>query len=680
MMKGKELLSKLVDHMKEKSYFIVKQILKISLLNNEIVHDELERIEIADKVREYLKEEHPEEIQHLFISLLRSLHDETNFLHMILEILADITELFEQTESEDSFLPSSDDGSVDHLQTMIPTSSASNNNCKPINEEALARNLVLCEELLLHSSPSSSNRNLMIGLLDTLILPSVQHSNDQLRAKGLKCLALFCLMEEKDAGEFLLLFVQAAQKDNAHVQLIAAQSLFDFLSSFNPLYLISQESHWPSDLISQSTKLGDQIRKDEKVYTLCSNEIQSFTMTTLITLLRHNDPLIRNVAVQGFSKLLLNNIITDHHILAVMITLYFHPAISQTPRILYCLNSFFYSFSITDQHKEIIIKSFQPTIKRVLKASKYSPLRIISVCDVFSFISKILQSSHLNEEEERADNNNNNNNNNNNDQPLYSNLNQMIIDLLDEVICMENYSFFKPMIKLIDQHIYLKIKVNEDPSQLLQIQSLFSKLSSKLTIKIDQQTVKQISSLSSRLKKKINEIFPENIPTPSPLLTPSTPSSSVLPSTPSQLSTTTSRLKRAGSPSSSYSEEIFESPPKKGKVSEMDSPYTRILNAIPIIKPPIDHQSISSSISTKKRRKSGRGEGRSLPPSKKHRPSSPSRPPSPNNDDDDNYGEDIDTDDDEDDLYKNEEEDEIDDFHCVEVDPSPLPSSGLFLF
>lgn len=513
----------------DQSYFILDQILHIYQFVH--IQNEFERNDLSILLRDFLiSSKTPANIVACILGILENLHHRNDLLRIVLEVLADITEKEEQPQHQLE--------EPDLTSSSIFSSSSVPQKQQTFSKVVLKQTLTICEELLRNTNyRSENNRASLVAILETIILPSVQNVDSNIRLQGLKCLGLFCLLNKDDAAEFLLLFVQAVQKDDPSIQLVAEKSIFDFLAAFDPLYLIGHEKDWPMDIISQTTELGEKIRSDEKVYNFCCNEIYSITITTLVTLLRHSDPEIRFVAVEGFAKLLLNDSITDHHILSIFVILYFHPAIVDTPRLLQCLNCFFCAYAISDEHKNCIFQSFHPTIKRIVNSGKYSPLRNIVLSDLFAFVLKLLKfpsQNHTTTDD--------------NDKcqtsiPTYTiDFPTIIIETVEEIVTSKNYFYITQITKILEQHLDVS---DLDPFSGKKLFTLLRKFVTNYNL--DNSSLKTINDLSSGLTSKFSSLLQSD-------------------------------RKRS---STGDEDELSESPPKHKKITQTDSPYTVLLNTIP---------------------------------------------------------------------------------------------------
>ena len=492
-----------------KKIFIFKQLLEVCLILE--YPNEIERGDLSTNLRNLLV--HPsinEEFQKLILKVLNRIHnEETDFLQVVLEIVSDILEPLDPNKNNNENNDDNDNNNED--EEMNENNNVNNEEEKgkeKLNNEKLKKkkrnSLIeeenfdatdpnqtlplllkaspLCEEILLSTSDINSHPGLS-GLLDSIIYPSIQHPELSLREKGFKNLALHCLLDPNEASELLLLFVQAVQKDAPSIQLIAAQSLFDFLTLFDPISILQSEENWPKELIDSPPKNkpnnnknnnnnnnnnNNETNKREEKIIICNKEVKSKTISVLVSLLRHPSTEVRTIAVQGFSKLLLNNYITDPNIFAVMVLLYFHPATEGNTLVTQCLNVFFPAFSMNSSHKKIIEKSFYLSVHRILSATKYSPLRKIQLDIAVQFILKLFNMKSNSQQIEEKNNNNNNSNNNNDNNNSGNNdcmdHDHMLIGLLRELIeNAPNYlvPFSKNFIKIISSEMKLSGKFIE---------------------------------------------------------------------------------------------------------------------------------------------------------------------------------------------------------------------------
>lgn len=320
-------------------------------------------------------------VQQLCMDALAKVHtNESEFLQIMLEILADIVEPLDDEDDEEEEAEEEEDILASQEQAVATRSS-----------EVHMRALVLVEKILGNTGLTVDHPGIA-GLLQAIIIPAVQHRHVEVRAIGLKCFGLYCLLDMDMAANNLLVFVQAASRDKDAVKLVAAQTLFDFLSRYDPIRLLQQEESWPREF--KTAVLSQADRDVEEEEEMATADRRSFTMLTLVKFLRHNNCELRTVAVEGFAKLLLNNFITDPQILSTLVTLYFHPATDSSSALVQCLGAFFPAYSIGGaEHQRCLEDCFMPTIRRILTSSKYSPLRKVPVDKVAMFVLQHLSTS-----------------------------------------------------------------------------------------------------------------------------------------------------------------------------------------------------------------------------------------------------------------------------------------------
>ena len=320
--------------------FIMKQLLLICVTLD--YSNEAGRRHLSTILRKFLQEIRNEMLQVKILSLLRKLHpDESEFLQIVLEILADIVEPIEDEDAESYDLEKS--------------------------TEILVQALSICEDILRHTNKGIDHPGIR-GIKENYIVNFMRSSEVLVREKALSCLGLFCLLDVNEAKKHLLIFVKVLDSDEPDtVQLISVRVLFDFLTLFGPEPLIQQESKWPSEYKTLRDELNENVENSEFSCSQSSQssqeareekeeneqegqtDMRSITMLSLVRCLTQGRNIdIRTTAVEGFCKLLLNNFICDSNTISVLITLYFYPSneLFDHQKLTQCLGVFFPAYCI----------------------------------------------------------------------------------------------------------------------------------------------------------------------------------------------------------------------------------------------------------------------------------------------------------------------------------------------
>jgi hypothetical protein len=102
---------------------------------------------------------------------------------------------------------------------------------------------------------------------------------------------------------------------------------------------------------------------------------QCITVMLLSKFTGYRNVRFRQVAVEGFAKLMLQGVITDHKILGTLVILPFLPI--SDPTISRCLEMFFKFYlgcGNSSQHVKILSHAFIPTLQLIIEAPDVSPL------------------------------------------------------------------------------------------------------------------------------------------------------------------------------------------------------------------------------------------------------------------------------------------------------------------
>ena len=352
--------------------FDLKQLLHISHTLD--YSNEAGRRKMSQILRKILLEIKQLDLHPHIISLLKKLHpDESDFIQILLEILADIVDPLDDDDDDDDENKSKNRDNDDQEEEP---------------HETFSRALSICEEILRYTEMGISHPGIS-GILQNYIVPSLRHSDCIVREKALSCLGLYCLLDINEASKYLLLFVKVVGSGEPDgVQLVAIRSLFDFLTLYGPETLINQEKEWPEEFQVWNDDDSDDSDEESSSSSSQINDNRSFTIVTLVRCLTQTkNTLIRSTAVEGFAKLLLNNFINDFQIISVLLTLYFHPATDRDQILTQCLGVFFPAFCLNSpKHTEIVKEAFLPTLERILSSNQFSPLRKVNIEKVVQFM------------------------------------------------------------------------------------------------------------------------------------------------------------------------------------------------------------------------------------------------------------------------------------------------------
>ncbi|KAI9489252.1 nuclear condensing complex subunit [Zychaea mexicana] len=247
--------------------------------------------------------------------------DERDFVRTIIEIISDIEELSSFDEDMEMEGPSkklklseitsikTETGEVDQilLQKML----------------LQLKCLSICKFMLERTEESLQDNSTLYGVLNELIVPSVQSKEAVLREEGLHCLGLCCTLDKTLGHHNILLFAHCINNGHEQLQQKALMILFDLMMTYG--------------VSTVETKLGglEELRK------LLENCVD------------HDNAEIQSVTVEGLSKLMLTRMFRDEYTLRMMLLLYFFPTSFDNEKIQQCLSYFFpaYAYSSGENQK-----------------------------------------------------------------------------------------------------------------------------------------------------------------------------------------------------------------------------------------------------------------------------------------------------------------------------------------
>eukprot|EP01114_Cavostelium_apophysatum_P015640 TRINITY_DN4306_c0_g1_i1.p1 TRINITY_DN4306_c0_g1~~TRINITY_DN4306_c0_g1_i1.p1 ORF type:complete len:1452 (-),score=526.24 TRINITY_DN4306_c0_g1_i1:463-4818(-) len=308
------------------------------------------------------------------MKLLRKIHDENEYIRIVLEVISDVQDPLEGKDEERE--------ESERKRRIGDEEKHRWNCCLAITED------------LLENTKKNLNDPGIAGLLQTVILPSIQNPSPEVRASAVKCLGLFCLLNADAAKSHLLLFIQILKNDRDSVKLVAIRVLFDFILVFGLRQMEDQELE---DVLSQ------EYSQSQAIHMSSTSEEPSVLLISLAQHLGHINSEIRTSAAEGFSKLLLADAVSDPKIVAKLLVLFFNPNTENDLRLRQCLSVFFPAYACNTKHQDAIEQACLPTLRVFLRASKASSLVNVSVSQVVQFVMFLLQhkTNHRNEFREK---------------------------------------------------------------------------------------------------------------------------------------------------------------------------------------------------------------------------------------------------------------------------------------
>ncbi|KAI8880336.1 hypothetical protein K501DRAFT_15461 [Backusella circina FSU 941] len=315
--------------------FITTQMLDIALYLD--YGDEVGRRKIFELLREILKSsEVPDEHLKTIVNLFRIISlDERDFTRTMIEIISDIQEQAEPYVNIDAELGLEGPSKRARADNEGNSFTSTENNPFTDDEDHLQyknmivklRCLSICKNMLENSQESLQDNTIMYGLLNDLIVPSVQSSEVLLREEGLHCLGLCCCLDKTLAEHNVSLFIHCIKNGHEGLQVKALKTLCDLMMTYG-IQAINAEIADPNEI--------------RELFEFC---------------LDHDSQSIQAIAAEGLAKLMLARRFKDDEILRLMVLLYFFPVRGNgNLGTQQCLSYFFpaYCYSSPENQKSLV--------------------------------------------------------------------------------------------------------------------------------------------------------------------------------------------------------------------------------------------------------------------------------------------------------------------------------------
>eukprot|EP00043_Microstomoeca_roanoka_P013278 m.130069 g.130069 ORF g.130069 m.130069 type:complete len:1089 (+) comp15712_c0_seq3:239-3505(+) len=343
--------------------FVLCQLLKLAKLVD--YSDEAGRRAMAARLRSMCMkhwQQLPEDVLTNCLELLSKLHPSaTDRIHLFTEIVHDMRD---DLNSEDNTRASErEEEDEDRDEDDILSCSMA---C------ILAKLKVM--SFALERMTMSPRNTCMSGLIDTLVLPSIQNGHAEIRNMAVRCLGLCCIADKSLAQTHLLLLLQVAQVDQEVLQLTALRILFDLVLAYGVSGIMSPAA---------STQLAVNDLQDEDVERPSETNQQATIIPVMMRYLDSDDDNLRCAAVEGFAKLLLHNHICSAQVFSHLVILFFNPLTTEDVTLRQCLSVFFPAYGFSSRsHQDVIEEAFLPTIRTLAMAPRSSPLYSVKLQDV----------------------------------------------------------------------------------------------------------------------------------------------------------------------------------------------------------------------------------------------------------------------------------------------------------
>eukprot|EP01133_Synstelium_polycarpum_P019060 gene19060-22824_t len=230
---------------------------------------------------------------------------------------------------------------------------------KVVLEEKDTQTMLKCSHVthyLLLNAKKFSNSPEIHGLLNLVILPSIQSLLPQVRLLGVQNLGIFCLHRKDDAMDYITLFEKIIENDTHEIKVKCMRVVFDILHVFGS----------PKKIPKEMVPLYKMIRK----YTILSTNME-----------------IKVLCIEGFVKLLFSGVIQDNKILTFLFLELYSPSTRTLLEVRKCLYIFFQAY-VADafEHKKIMFDLTMPILRSITQASSNSPYSEINIIELTKFL------------------------------------------------------------------------------------------------------------------------------------------------------------------------------------------------------------------------------------------------------------------------------------------------------
>lgn len=254
--------------------------------------------------------------------LLRLASGQRDFLQIVVEL---VQALDEEPDEE------LDEGDLSVRQTLSWHRRV-DKDASPVQAADLAawdaRRLLIVRGMLERMTGTLQDETTLEGLIQELIVPTVQSKDAALREQGLVCLGLCSLLDKKTALITFPLLLNQIQRANGTIQARCVESLFDLTVVHGMDVLCTQSA----SVAARNEFDGDE----EKGLQYARQQLLGF----LLSLLENEEPEIQAIASEGLAKLLLTGGLGEDDVLKSLILTYMSPDTATNQPLRQCLSYF----------------------------------------------------------------------------------------------------------------------------------------------------------------------------------------------------------------------------------------------------------------------------------------------------------------------------------------------------
>ncbi|KAI9029284.1 nuclear condensing complex subunit [Hyaloraphidium curvatum] len=279
--------------------FVLTQLLRIALLLD--YSDEVGRRNMFAALRTMLGSNLLDEM-HLptVVEVMRkTAFDERDFARIVVET---ITDLISDSEPPSASQDAAEDGDMGDAERYI------------LKMEAINRGLEIIRCVLEKLDGDLSSLPSLVGLLNELVIPATRIGDESILSiqyRSLHCLALFCLLDQGLAVEYMPMFRETfGSSEDSDVRTLCLRTMCDLIA------------------LHGASGMGRGVAGDALKPLLSAVEGAS-------------SEAVHTTAVHGVAKLILAGQINDERTLHFLASLFFHPATANNAKLRQCLSAFF---------------------------------------------------------------------------------------------------------------------------------------------------------------------------------------------------------------------------------------------------------------------------------------------------------------------------------------------------
>lgn len=207
------------------------------------------------------------------------------------------------------------------------------------------------------------------------------------------------MLDYEESKKHLQLLIEVLNNDQPDLVLIAIKSLFDILLIYGKLFIKEEQEKNEMKVVVPGTN------EEHSLIELNPTNVPSISsiFQLLKKFLHDEDIEFQTIAVEGFTKLLFNNVIKDPSIFNDIVLLFFDPSSEDAIVMRQCLSLFFPVYSFSSYQNQLFIQSqFIPIVRSILYAPTSSSIRKIQLATVAQFLVYLTNTNNLQKKTENS--------------------------------------------------------------------------------------------------------------------------------------------------------------------------------------------------------------------------------------------------------------------------------------